>query len=174
MYRAPRTPYTDTMLRPALAALCLELGACATQPPPAPEIPRTELFADARPGASIAGAVVDVTTHARIDGALVILQCNCLQGQREMQTGPDGIYRFRNLPPGKYTVQVLFAHANVNKAMDVAADARFAANFTIDPKDPLIGCDLGSFTPRRFSSGHSWVLMGNLDLPLAPPPLRRW
>jgi hypothetical protein len=73
----------------------------------------------------------------KINGALVILQCSCLQGQREMTTNADGLYSFRNLPQGKYTVQVLFGQANVNKSMDVPAGAKFRANFQDRPEQQV-------------------------------------
>ncbi len=163
------------MLRLALAAVCL--GACATRPPPPPTIPSAELFA--RPtdvatpdpaGATIAGVVTDQKTHAQLAGALVILQCSCLPGQREVETDARGAYRFRGLPPGKFSVQVLFAQANVTKSMDLPADARFRANFSLDPAPKWHGgCDLGPRTPRNFSAGHAWVLTGDSPFPLAPP-----
>ena len=70
----------------------------------------------------------------KISGALVIIQCTCLQGAREVMTNADGLYTFRNLPQGKYTVQVLYQDANVNKTMDVPPGAKLRANFQIDPK----------------------------------------
>ncbi|MBL9102874.1 MAG: TonB-dependent receptor [Myxococcales bacterium] len=92
-------------------------------------------FAAAASDVTISGVVTDTKTGEKINGALVILQCTCLQGQREMQTNAEGLYSFRNLPQGKYTVQVLFGQANVNKSMDVPPGAKFRANFSIDPNN---------------------------------------
>jgi hypothetical protein len=92
-------------------------------------------FALAASDVTISGVVTDAKTGDKISGALVILQCSCLQGQREVQTNADGLYSFRNLPQGKYTVQVLFGQANVNKSMDVPPGAKFRANFSIDPNN---------------------------------------
>ncbi|HEY8379329.1 MAG TPA: TonB-dependent receptor [Nannocystis sp.] len=83
---------------------------------------------------TISGVVTDQNTGQKIAGALVIIQCTCLQGAREVMTNADGLYTFRNLPQGKYTVQVLYQDANVNKTMDVPPGAKMRANFQIDPK----------------------------------------
>jgi len=86
---------------------------------------------------TISGVVVDAKSEATIPGALVILQCSCLQGVRETTTNADGVYAFRDLPPGKFTVQVLTGKADVNKSMDLAAGAQFRANFKIDQDNGL-------------------------------------
>src|SRR5690606_29667547 len=70
----------------------------------------------------------------KVSGALVIIQCTCLQGERDVMTNADGLYTFRNLPQGKYTVQVLYQDANVSKTMDVLPGTKMRANFDIDPK----------------------------------------
>ena len=80
---------------------------------------------------TITGTVSDQKTGEKIEDALVILQCSCLQGVRETTTNADGIYAFRNLPPGKFTVQVLVGDTDVNKSMDVPAGAQSRANFQI-------------------------------------------
>jgi len=85
-------------------------------------------------GVVISGVVTHSGKGYRLPGALVILQCTCLSGQREMLTDVNGLYRFAGLEPGKYTVQVLIHHANVQKTMDVPASSRFRANFAVDPE----------------------------------------
>lgn len=87
--------------------------------------------------AVISGRVTNIKTGEPVDQALVILMCTCLAGQREMLTDSKGLYRFRGLPPGKYTVQVLWQNANVNKSMQVAEGVKFRANYSIDPR-PII------------------------------------
>lgn len=86
----------------------------------------------------VGGFVRDGNTGRLIEGALVIVQCSCLAGQREMQTNADGLYSFRDLPPGKYTVQVLFGQANVNRSFDVAAGVRVRADFHVDPRNKFV------------------------------------
>ena len=94
-------------------------------------------------GVIITGMVRDSNSDRPLPGALVILQCTCLSGSLEMRTDERGLYRFWrsgppgqevNLPAGRYTVQVLIHHANVNKSMDVPAGSRFRSNFVVDPE----------------------------------------
>ena len=100
---------------------------------PAAVVAMAPNFAQAASDATISGVVTDSKTGEKIANALVIVQCSCLQGQREMTTNADGLYTFRNLPQGKYTVQVLVGQANVNKSMDVPPGSKYRANFSVDP-----------------------------------------
>ncbi|MGB1016452.1 MAG: VWA domain-containing protein, partial [Nannocystaceae bacterium] len=81
----------------------------------------------------ISGVVTDAKTKKKIAGALVVLQCSCLQGARETQTNATGLYAFRYLPPGRYTIQVLSGQAEVSKVANLPRDAKFRANLSIDP-----------------------------------------
>lgn len=85
------------------------------------------------------GQMVGKVTHSKtkepVADAIVILQCSCLQGTRETRTNADGLYMFRDLPPGEYTIQVLSGQADVAKIVRMPRGAKFRANFTIDPED---------------------------------------
>lgn len=83
--------------------------------------------------ARIAGVVRHSNTRHALGGALVIIQCTCLEGAREAVTDAGGVYAFRNVPPGRYTVQVLHRDANVNKTIELPAGARLRVNFSVDP-----------------------------------------
>lgn len=63
--------------------------------------------------AAIRGVVQDKISGGRLDGAFVLLRCDCLGGERETRTDADGKYVFRGLPPGRYTVQFLYSTTNV-------------------------------------------------------------
>ncbi|MCH9688733.1 MAG: TonB-dependent receptor [Deltaproteobacteria bacterium] len=91
--------------------------------------------AEAANEGTISGVLTHGKTKERISGALVVLQCSCLQGPRETQTNANGLYAFRNLPPGTYTVQVLAGQADVSKVANLPRGAKFRANFTVDPDD---------------------------------------
>ncbi|MEM9453267.1 MAG: TonB-dependent receptor, partial [Myxococcota bacterium] len=84
---------------------------------------------------TISGVITNKKTKERLAEALVILQCSCLQGTRETQTNSNGLYAFRDLPPGTYTIQVLSGQADVSKITTLPAGAKFRANFTIDPNN---------------------------------------
>lgn len=151
----------------ALVAAIVGSGGVARADPPALVLP-AELRAPersmARPAgaersepepesASIRGVVTDANSRARISGALVILGCACLEEWRETMTDADGVYGFRDLPAGLYTVQVLYGSANVSKTMGLPARARFRAHFTVDPRPRVRGRFLpfahDSRSPRR-------------------------
>lgn len=76
----------------------------------------------------------------------MIIQCACFDGARETTTDRTGTYDFHDLPPGRYTVQVLFKDANVNKTIDVEPGARLRANFNIDP-DLKFTVEIGALLP---------------------------
>ncbi len=80
----------------------------------------------------IAGVVKDKNSGEAIEGALVILQCTCIQGVRETRTNASGLYSFSELPQGKYTVQVVFSSANTAKVFDLPRGEKVRAGFTID------------------------------------------
>jgi hypothetical protein len=83
----------------------------------------------------INGTVTDRNSGEAIEGALVVLQCTCLQGQIERTTNAAGVYSFRDLPPGNYTIQVLYQKANITKVTTLPRGAKFRANFSVDPKN---------------------------------------
>lgn len=93
---------------------------------------------EAAENASVVGVVKDENTKRALPNALVVLQCNCLQGSREATTSSTGGYAFTNLPPGTYTVQVLKGEANVSKVVQVPRGERFRVNFKVDPADSFV------------------------------------
>jgi hypothetical protein len=100
-------------------------------------LPAAVLFAPQTASAADEGAISGVVTNSKtkekIKGALIVLQCTCLQGTRESQTNESGLYAFRDLPPGTYTIQVLVGQADVSKVTTLPRGAKFRANFSVDP-----------------------------------------
>ncbi|KIG14505.1 hypothetical protein DB30_06732 [Enhygromyxa salina] len=99
----------------------------------------------------IQGVIRD-TGGQRIEDAVVILQSVALEGERSLLTGPSGAYRFEQLPPGTYTVQVLVNRANVSKIVTLDAGSDPASgvaasgvrvNFKISPEAMSDGVTLG-------------------------------
>lgn len=84
-------------------------------------------------GGGISGVVEDSQTRKQIAGALVIIQCTCLPKPREMMTNDSGLYSFRNLPAGKYTVQVFAGQSTLTKVMDLARDEHARERFRLNP-----------------------------------------
>ena len=91
--------------------------------------------AEAADDARIVGAVTNQKTHEPIKGALVIIECTCLQASIERYTNDQGFYSVDGLPAGPYRVTVLHDDASVEKKFPLPRAARFKANFAIDPAD---------------------------------------
>jgi hypothetical protein len=125
-----------TIVSVALGALSVACAVGAFESDPGHDSIVFEPLAEG--GAGVYGVVLDAETGRRIHGALVIVQCACLPGHREMETNADGIYSFRDLPPGKYSVQVLFGQANVNRSFELAMRVRARADFRVAPEDKFI------------------------------------
>lgn len=116
-----------------LASIACASGAIELTPEP-PAITTEPPLAGAS-GAQITGLIVDSRTGDLIDGALVVLQCTCLEGIRESQSNRDGQYRFEDLPAGSYTVQVLYGRADSSRIFTLDRGLRARVHFRIDPKD---------------------------------------
>lgn len=131
------------------AGLVVALSGCATPTALAPQMPAdpgaapTEVVAaDAgaeQSGGRIAGFVRS-NDGAPLADAIVVLQSVSLNGQQERLTDERGYYEFDELPGGRYAIQVLYDQANVSKNTELPDNARFRANFTIDPKqaNPIV------------------------------------
>ncbi|MEE9385590.1 MAG: TonB-dependent receptor [Nannocystaceae bacterium] len=108
-----------------LTALAFVPGALLTAP-------ATALAAD---GGAIQGVVKDASTGEAIEGALVVLQCTCLQGELTAMTSRRGTYAFRDLPAGQYQVEVLYGQSTTRKTTTLPRGAKFRANFSVNPDD---------------------------------------
>lgn len=109
--------------------------ACA---PPAPPFAPAEfpVIVDGR--GAIQGGVYHLNTGRRIAGALLIVQCKCLARPREVQTDLRGLYRFDDLPAGKYTIQALYGRGDVSKTIVLSATTHATITFAIDPERPAV------------------------------------
>ena len=84
--------------------------------------------------------VVKNTAGAPLANAVVILQSVALASEYEVFTSERGLYVFKDLPPGNYTIQVLYAKANVSTITTLQEGTKFRANFSVDPDtDMLLG-----------------------------------
>jgi hypothetical protein len=83
------------------------LGACtatlATQPTPSgPPPPRTEVREHRHEPRVIEGMVMDAETRQPIDRAAVDITSPQFQGERTVNTGPDGRFRTEEIPRGEF------------------------------------------------------------------------
>ena len=121
-----------------LVMLSMLLAGCAAPQASKTALPfaayeEPSLTCDASERGTISGAVRHENTDVPLGNALVVLQANVLDGERELMTDEYGRYRFEGLPPGTYTVQVLVGQANVNKIVTLPEHASYRANFMVDP-----------------------------------------
>jgi hypothetical protein len=90
-------------------------------------------------GVGIRGVLMHARRHEPIAGARVVLDCACLGQSRELLTDANGHYELVDLPEGTYTVTVYGERGHLTKVLDMAANATFVANFSIDPDSDLSG-----------------------------------
>nr|WP_276600551.1 MULTISPECIES: TonB-dependent receptor [unclassified Nannocystis] len=106
--------------------------------------------------AVLVGVVRDASTGEGIEGALVIVTGEKIQGERTMTTNVSGLYRIPNLPPGTYDVTVfakdygagnkrtgLQLRAGVTIRVDVSL-VRSGAREVIEVSVPAPTVDVGS------------------------------
>ncbi|MEM6996086.1 MAG: carboxypeptidase-like regulatory domain-containing protein [Myxococcota bacterium] len=87
----------------------------------------------------IKGIVADVGTGERAPNVLVVLQCECLQESRETTTNANGLFTFRDLPPGSYTVQFLAGSADSMVVIDLVKGEVASVRASVDPDaEPII------------------------------------
>lgn len=126
----------------------IALAGCAAPDAPPPEAPSDpdavfvefiEDDEDAESSGGVIAGAVRSTEGFPLANALVVLQSPALAAEQEQLTNERGHYKFRDLPPGNYTIQVLYNRANVSKITALPEKARFRANFVIDPIYALDG-----------------------------------
>ncbi len=103
-------------------------GAFETQPTNTVEIEPVERVEG--PGV-VNGIVRDAETGEAIAGAVMVLQCSCLEGTREAESNVNGVYVFRDLPRGTYTLQALWRENDVSKIFNLPDGAKMRANFSL-------------------------------------------
>ena len=127
-----------TLVSLSLGALSVACAAGAFEPRAGHSQLVVEPLADGEGLSLLQGVIGDADTGEAIKDSLVIVQCDCLKGVRETVTNADGVYQFRDLPPGKYTIQVLFGSSNVSRSFEMGPAVRVRANFRLTHQAPVI------------------------------------
>jgi carboxypeptidase family protein len=122
---------------------------------------------------SIVGNVVD-TTKAAVPGATVTIKHKETSLTRETTTGADGAYRFGNVQPGTYTVQVALPGFKEYVKQDVPVSANNVSRVdvglavgertelvTVQSEQKLLQTDSGSVTAELKSKEISSLPLGN-------------
>lgn len=126
-----------TLKTGAALALCLLSVACAAglfqanAPVPKPTVVMSPVEAG-HEGSEIVGTVLDAPADKPVAEAVIVLQCTCLQGTRETMTNAEGRFAFRALPPGSYTLQVLYGQSDGSKIITLGAGVQAKVSFPID------------------------------------------
>ncbi|MCH9682821.1 MAG: carboxypeptidase-like regulatory domain-containing protein, partial [Deltaproteobacteria bacterium] len=84
-------------------------------------------------GGTISGVVRNSETKEHVGNALVVARCTCMAETRETQTNANGLYAFRDLPKGTYTVQVFAGKSEVTKYIELDRGETLRAGFSLDP-----------------------------------------
>jgi hypothetical protein len=114
-------------LAPSILAITLATGAAAF----AFALPQQVYAADT---GVIRGVLTNKHNGEPFSNALVILQCNCLESQREETPSENGVYTFRDLPVGRYTIQVLAGKQNLSKIVSLTSGQSVNVNFGVKPE----------------------------------------
>ena len=94
--------------------------------------------AEAAEGGSIRGIVSDAETGEPVSDAIIIVQCNCLESPRETRPNAAGVYALYDLPPGRYTVQVLAGKQSTSKVVTLEREQSTNMNFSVTPSKPEV------------------------------------
>lgn len=117
-----------------LGALSVACATGAFAPPPPSVI---EEVTASEGTTTIKGDVLDSETDEPLQGALLVLRCDCFAGEREMQTNANGVFAFRDLPAGTYEVQVLHGNSESTKSVRMRSDQTIRLRFVLS-KEPYV------------------------------------
>ncbi|HRI08631.1 MAG TPA: TonB-dependent receptor, partial [Nannocystaceae bacterium] len=82
------------------------------------------------------GVIRDASTGAGIEGAVVIVTGEKLQGERTATTDSSGVYRVPNLPPGVYDLAVLhkdYGEGKRRKGLQLRANTTIRVDISLQP-----------------------------------------
>ncbi len=119
-------------------AIACAVGAFDKERPQAPTVTTTEALPTEDENALIRGVVTHRDHRGSIEGALVVLQCTCLESHREAVTNVDGLYGFHTLPAGEYTIQVLYGRADVSRKASLKRGFKVRIDFQLDPENDFV------------------------------------
>jgi hypothetical protein len=81
--------------------------------------------------AVVTGVIRDPVSGERLEGALVVVTGEKLQGKRSMTTDESGLYRIPDLPPGLYELTVVYAGVKRTHAVELRAGSTARVDFEL-------------------------------------------
>lgn len=140
-------------MKPSVTALAVLLFAACQRAHQEPSVPEPPRIVDPDALSAVVGIVRDQSTQQGIANARVVLTCACRAEPIELRTDERGLYAFRELPRGIYTMRVTYQKSDVTKTFELSAGDRLHSSFRIDPNDPT-PIRVIVHRPRSPSSGH--------------------
>lgn len=127
-----------TAISIAVGALCVACAAGAlTSTPAEPTTVEVEALPEGE-ASLVVGSVVSHEDGKPSANAIVVLQCECLQGPRETQTNADGLFAFRDLPPGEYTAQALLGAGEASRRFEVRRASKVMVKFSVSTEAQVV------------------------------------
>lgn len=81
---------------------------------------------------TISGVVTKRDGQEPVEGAIVVVQCSCLNEEVSVLTNARGIYRLSGLPAGVYTVQALYDDLENVRTVELPRGQKMRANLSLD------------------------------------------
>lgn len=107
---------------------------------------------------SIAGVLTDKSTKGPLADALIVIECTCMESQRETRSNADGVYSFKKLRSGTYTVNIYAGKGNVAKIVTVPRGTKMRVNASVHPGGEVRVID--NIKPPVDPKGHSGIELG--------------
>jgi hypothetical protein len=93
--------------------------------------------AEANNDAVLIGIIRNLETQEPLEGAIVIVTGDKLQGERSMMTDASGAYRIPDLPPGIYEVTVVYGQAKRKQKVELRAGNTSRLDFRMRPAEDV-------------------------------------
>ncbi len=123
--------------------------------------------------AVLTGVIRNPETGEGIEGAVVIVTANSLQGERSVTTDESGLYRIPDLPPGIYQVTVMHPDSGTRRREDIQLRAGQTAriDFLLRPVEEETTVVVTSPPVDTTSSGTGFAVDAELArrVPIAQP-----
>ncbi len=149
------------------AWLAIFLSICATGASQLTLVPSAEASNDA----VITGVIRNPETDEPLEGALVLVSGEKLQRDRAMTTDEHGLYRIPDLPPGLYTVTVVYGKVERKREVELRAGQTTRLDFRLRPVEDETVLIVASPPVDTTSSSTGLSIDSEMArrVPIAPP-----